>query len=109
MGDLLLIRSTMLLSRALLSNLSEDETRQGLDIFEKAAIDIANTQLREFELLGNLNVTKDTYLSIARTKIAEFEACMNIVQLWTRSRGRNSSLGRYGHCIGMIFSLIPIY
>jgi geranylgeranyl pyrophosphate synthase len=105
-GDLLLLRSTMLLSRALLSRLSEDETRQGLDIFEKAALDIANTQLRELELLGNLNVTPDTYLSIARTKIAEFEVCMNIGALMGRGRKEEIvSLSRYGHCIGMIILL----
>ena len=105
-GDLLLLRSTTCLSRALWSALLREEALCGLALFERAGIEVADAQLRELAIVADLDVTPEACLLIAQTKIAEFAMCMKIGGLLGRGdREDLEALGDYGRCMGTLMVL----
>jgi len=79
-----------------------------LQTLSTAATKIAQGELLQLELNGNLKATIQDYLEVIRCKTAElFHAAMSLGGIIThRSTAEIEALGKYGSYLGLIFQLV---
>ncbi|MBX3113733.1 MAG: polyprenyl synthetase family protein [Fimbriimonadaceae bacterium] len=99
-GDVLLAKAMKILA--------EDGDLPIIRTVSQAVVELAEGEVRELELRGELMVSREDHLQVLRMKTASFiECCCRIgAMIATPNEQVQNSLGAYGHHLGMAFQIV---
>jgi octaprenyl-diphosphate synthase len=101
-----ILSGDVLLSRAM-TLLAEDGDLRVIRAVSKAAVALAEGEVRELELRGEFDLTEAAYYETLRLKTAAFiECCCKVGgMIGQASEAEENALATYGHHLGMAFQL----
>ncbi|MFM9872059.1 MAG: polyprenyl synthetase family protein [Fimbriimonadaceae bacterium] len=99
-GDVLLAKAMRLLA--------EDGDLRIIRLVSQAVVELAEGEVQEIAVRGDINLSLDDHLSVLRMKTASFiECCCRIGGMLTDSaQPQLDALGNYGHHLGMAFQIV---
>lgn len=99
-GDVLLAKAMRLLA--------EDGDLAIIRMVSQAVVELAEGEVQEIAVRGNIELSLDEHLTVLRMKTASFiECCCRIGgMLTTASAAELTGLGQYGHHLGMAFQIV---
>jgi octaprenyl-diphosphate synthase len=99
-GDVLLAKAMRLLA--------EDGDLRIIRLVSQAVVELAEGEVQEIAVRGNINISLDDHLQVLRMKTASFiECCCRIGGMLTPATESNlDALGNYGHHLGMAFQIV---
>jgi octaprenyl-diphosphate synthase len=99
-GDVLLARAMGLLSR--FSDIGV------IQMVSAAVVEMAEGEVRELEVRGDIQLSEDEHLRVLRMKTAAFiEACCRVgARMAGADRATEDALGEYGHNLGLAFQVV---
>lgn len=99
-GDVLLAKAMQILA--------EDGDLRIIRMVSRAVVELAEGEVQEIAVRGQLDLSLDDHLSVLRMKTASFiECCCRIGGMLTASSEiATDALGQYGHHLGMAFQIV---
>lgn len=99
-GDVLLAKAMRLLA--------EDGDLRIIRLVSQAVVELAEGEVQEIAVRGDINLPLDDHLQVLRMKTASFiECCCRIGGMLTEANeSKLDALGSYGHHLGMAFQIV---
>lgn len=99
-GDVLLAKAMRILA--------EDGDLTIIRMVSQAVVELAEGEVQEIAVRGNIDIPLDDHLTVLRMKTASFiECCCQIGGLLTgATEAQTTALGQYGHHLGMAFQIV---
>lgn len=99
-GDVLLAKAMKILA--------DDGDLEIIRTVSQAVVELAEGEVRELELRGEMGISQADHLQVLRMKTASFIECCSRVGAMTATGNEaiQNSLGAYGHHLGMAFQIV---